>query len=116
MNKLLLAGSALLCLATASAQGDLEGNLSGIKDYLLGKTDRLVAETAELGRLSEAYYALAEAENFDYATLHQSATVTPSAPATCTTCPVMAVARSCASAPNTSACSGEKRCPARSPS
>ena len=69
MNKLLLAGSALLCLATASAQGDLEGNLSGIKNYLLGKTDRLVAETAELGRLSERYYALAEAENFDYAAL-----------------------------------------------
>ena len=65
MNRLLLAGSALLYLATASAQGDL----GGIKDYLLVKTDRLVAETAELGRLSERYYTLAEAENFDYAAL-----------------------------------------------
>ena len=65
MNKLFLAGAALLCLATASAQGDL----SGIKDYFLSKTDRLVAETAELGRLSKRYYALAEAEDFDYAAL-----------------------------------------------
>ena len=69
MNQLFLAGSALLCLATASAQVDLEGSLGGIKDYLLAKTDRLVAETAELERLSDRYYALAEAQNFDYAAL-----------------------------------------------
>ena len=37
---ILLTGSALFCLATASAQSDL----GGIKDYLLGRTDRLVAE------------------------------------------------------------------------
>ncbi|MEJ5344468.1 MAG: EfeM/EfeO family lipoprotein [Chloroflexus sp.] len=47
-------------------------NLSGIKDYLLGQTRALVTATADLQTASNRYYDLAQATNFDYASLWQN--------------------------------------------
>ena len=44
-------------------------DLAPVKAFLLDHTERLKAETAELREGAEAYYALAEAADFDYATL-----------------------------------------------
>jgi len=44
-------------------------DLSGIKTYLVGKTGELKAATAELKVISDRYYDLAKAANFDYAAL-----------------------------------------------
>ncbi|MGQ9612423.1 MAG: EfeM/EfeO family lipoprotein, partial [Chloroflexus sp.] len=48
------------------------GNLSGIKDYLLGQTRALVTATAQLQTASNRYYDLVQATNFDYAGLWQN--------------------------------------------
>ena len=48
---------------TAAAEADL----GAIKDYLLEHAERLVAETESLQRDAEAYHALAERYDFDYA-------------------------------------------------
>ncbi len=50
---------------TAAASADL----APVKDYLLDHTERLQTNTAELQRDAEAYYALAEQADFDYAAL-----------------------------------------------
>jgi hypothetical protein len=50
---------------TAAASADL----APVKDYLLDHTERLQTNTAELRRDAEAYYALAEQADFDYAAL-----------------------------------------------
>lgn len=52
--------------ATTAASG---ADLAPVKDYLLDHTERLQTNTAELQRDAEAYYALAEQADFDYAAL-----------------------------------------------
>jgi hypothetical protein len=47
-------------------------DLGGIKSYLLGKTADLKANTAQLRTLSQRYYDLAKASQFDYAALWKS--------------------------------------------
>jgi hypothetical protein len=54
--------------ATTAARADL----SGIKTYLGGKTTELKAATGELKAVSDRYYELAKAANFDYAALSTS--------------------------------------------
>jgi hypothetical protein len=49
-----------------------EANLRGIKDYLLGQTVALTNATNELKELSDQYYTLAEAADFDYAVLWEA--------------------------------------------
>jgi hypothetical protein len=44
-------------------------DLSGIKTYLVGKTGELKAASADLKAISDHYYDMAKAANFDYATL-----------------------------------------------
>lgn len=74
MTKLKLAGclglvlTLILTAGTAFAQTDL----GEVQRYLLSKTDTLVQETAELQRLSDRYYTLAEGAGFDYQTLWQN--------------------------------------------
>jgi len=66
--------------AATPATGDaaIGVDLSGIKSYLLDKTSVLKAATSQVKSHADAYYELAKAANFDYATLwsSQSATVT----------------------------------------
>jgi hypothetical protein len=50
----------------AAAKG---ADLSAIKDYLLGHTERLVTDTGTLRADAEAYYALAKGADFDYGKL-----------------------------------------------
>ncbi|MGL4610510.1 MAG: imelysin family protein, partial [Trueperaceae bacterium] len=57
-----------LSLFTLTALAN-EADLSGIKSYLLGQTTNLKTATEDLQSLSNEYYALAEAANFDYAGL-----------------------------------------------
>ncbi len=52
-----------------SASGAASGNLDGIKTYLLGQTTELSKHTAQLTTQADQYYQLAQAANFDYATL-----------------------------------------------
>src|SRR5687768_16205543 len=49
--------------------GHAGADLGAIKTYLLGKEGELKAASAELKAASEAYFALAEANGFDYAAL-----------------------------------------------
>ncbi len=44
-------------------------DLSGIKTYLVGKTGELKAASADLKAISDRYYDMAKAANFDYAAL-----------------------------------------------
>jgi hypothetical protein len=53
--------------AAAKSQADLDG----IKTYLLGKTSALKEATAQLKQISDQYYDMAKAANFDYAQLWQ---------------------------------------------
>ncbi len=46
-------------------------SLDGIKTYLLDQTGALVEATAQLRKAADHYYTLAQAVNFDYATLWQ---------------------------------------------
>jgi hypothetical protein len=55
--------------ATAVPAAAAQTDLSGIKTYLLGKTGELKAATAELKAISDRYYDLAKAANFDYTAL-----------------------------------------------
>jgi len=57
--------------STASAAAP-QSDLTGIKTYLLEKTTTLRETTATLHDLGDRYYKLAEAANFDYATLWQT--------------------------------------------
>lgn len=56
----------------APTTAPVTSNLSGIKDYLLGQTRALVTATAQLQAASNRYYDLAQATNFDYASLWQN--------------------------------------------
>jgi hypothetical protein len=53
----------------AGAAAAASADLAPVKDYLLDHTERLQTNTAELQRDAEAYYALAEQADFDYAQL-----------------------------------------------
>jgi len=53
--------------SAATATTAAEADLGAIKDYLLEHAERLVAETESLQRDAEAYHALAERYDFDYA-------------------------------------------------
>jgi Imelysin len=55
--------------AAAAAATVAPVDLSGIKTYLIGKTGELRSATGELKTISDRYYAVAKAANFDYATL-----------------------------------------------
>jgi hypothetical protein len=55
--------------APSKSSSSATGDLSGIKTYLSGKTSTLVAETVKLQGLSDRYFALAKASNFDYAAM-----------------------------------------------
>lgn len=55
--------------AAPSAAPAGQADLSGIKDYLVQKADTLQQDTAALKRVSDRYYELAKAANFDYAAL-----------------------------------------------
>lgn len=68
MKKIWLLGLSFFTL-TAFAN---EADLSGIKNYLLGQTSALTATTTELRTLSDEYYTLAEAANFDYAAMWET--------------------------------------------
>jgi hypothetical protein len=70
---LILLVSACAPAATATpAVPESHTDLSGIKDYLLGKTAELKANSADLKSASDKYYELAKAANFDYAALWQN--------------------------------------------
>jgi hypothetical protein len=56
----------------ASAPSTKAGDLNAIKTYLTGKSAALVAETDKLQSLSNEYYALAKANNFDHAAVFAS--------------------------------------------
>lgn len=47
-------------------------DLSGIKTYLVGKTAELKTSSGQLKEASDAYYALAESSDFDYAAMWSS--------------------------------------------
>jgi hypothetical protein len=70
---LILLVSACAPAATPAPEVHMEGHagadLGAIKTYLLGKEGELKAASAELKAASDAYYALAEANGFDYAAL-----------------------------------------------
>lgn len=57
---------------TAAPDAGGEADLSGIKTYLVGKAGELKTATAELQAISDRYYELAKAANFDYAALSTS--------------------------------------------
>ena len=54
---------------TATAAGAAGADLAPVKQYLLDHTERLQRDAAELQEDAEAYYALAEQSDFDYAAL-----------------------------------------------
>src|SRR5829696_4301696 len=54
---------------TAVAPTAARADLAPVKDYLLDHTARLVRDTSTLQRDAEAYHALAEHADFDYAAL-----------------------------------------------
>jgi len=56
-----------------SAASATAGELDGIKTYLLGQTTELSTHTAQLKTQADQYYQLAQAANFDYATLWSTA-------------------------------------------
>jgi len=60
---------ATLSAAGATAAGSGGSELNGVKSYLVDKSAKLKRATAELQAQSDAYYALAEAANFDYPAL-----------------------------------------------
>lgn len=71
---LLLAGCAPIApaaapTATTAAPAAASADLSAIKTYLLAKTTALKASTGTVKAATDRYYALAQAANFDYATL-----------------------------------------------
>ena len=70
-NRLKVAGCFGL-VGALSGMALAQSDLSAIQSYLLGKTDTLVQETAELETLSARYYTLAEAVAFDYEVLWQT--------------------------------------------
>jgi hypothetical protein len=49
--------------------GTASADLAPVKDYLLGQVAKLQTATIELTAAADSYYALAEAEGFDYAAL-----------------------------------------------
>ena len=55
--------------ATKTNSGAQAADLGAIKGYLLEHTERLKADTAEITKGAEEYYALAKAADFDYARL-----------------------------------------------
>jgi hypothetical protein len=55
--------------AAPSASNAASVDLSGIKTYLVGKTGELKAASADLKAISDRYYDMAKAANFDYAAL-----------------------------------------------
>ena len=55
--------------AAPAASNAASVDLSGIKTYLVGKTDDLKAASADLKAISDRYYDMAKAANFDYAAL-----------------------------------------------
>lgn len=55
--------------AEAQPASDAKANLTGIKNYLLEKTGQLKEATATLKGVSDKYYDMAKAANFDYAAL-----------------------------------------------
>ncbi len=77
-TKLLVAFVAVAALAgcggedsesTAQNAPAVATDLTAVKDYLLDHTSRLQGDTAKLATQAEAYYKLAESENFDYGKL-----------------------------------------------
>jgi hypothetical protein len=54
---------------TAPAAPAASADLSGIKTYLVGKAGELKAASADLKAISDRYYDMAKAANFDYAAL-----------------------------------------------
>lgn len=67
-----IASPALPTPAPAAAPAEARVDLSSIKTYLLGKNDELKTNTAQLKSVSDRYYALALAAEFDYAALWQN--------------------------------------------
>ena len=61
--------AALAPTTAASASNAGSVDLSGIKTYLVGKAGELKAASADLKAISDRYYDLAKAANFDYAAL-----------------------------------------------
>jgi hypothetical protein len=59
-------------LPTTATTTNAQADLSGVKEYLVGKAGDLTSATAELKTASDRYYELAKAANFDYAALWQS--------------------------------------------
>jgi hypothetical protein len=57
---------------TAAAPNAASADLSGIKTYLVGKAGELKAASVDLKAISDGYYDMAKAANFDYAALAQS--------------------------------------------
>lgn len=55
--------------ATTTSSTTAAVDLSGIKTYLVGKTGELKAASADLKAISDRYYDMAKAANFDYAVL-----------------------------------------------
>lgn len=53
-------------VVTPAVEHEHEADLSGIKTYLLGQTEELKTHTANLKGAADAYYLIAEEENFDY--------------------------------------------------
>jgi len=58
--------------APAAALAEARVDLSSIKTYLLGKNDELKTNTTQLKTVSDRYYALAQAAEFDYVALWQN--------------------------------------------
>src|SRR3954447_23615279 len=80
MRVLISAAVAALALAACGGSDDKadgtpapakakQADLGAIKAYLLAHTERLKQSTAQLRTDAEAYYALAESADFDYARL-----------------------------------------------
>ncbi len=67
-NKVKMAGCLGLALSFSGA-AFAQNDLSAIKTYLLSKTEALVTSTGDLETLSQRYFELAAAADFDYETL-----------------------------------------------
>jgi hypothetical protein len=63
------AASAPTAIPAPPAAPAASADLSGIKTYLVGKAGELAAASADLQAISDGYYDMAKAANFDYAAL-----------------------------------------------
>ncbi|MCS6888253.1 MAG: EfeM/EfeO family lipoprotein [Chloroflexus sp.] len=68
----LLLGACSTTMTPTPAPTPVSAHLDGIKQYLLGQTNALVAAAAQLQTAANRYYELAEAANFDYTALWQN--------------------------------------------